>query len=83
MKNKKRIIIITILFLIAIAVFAQNLLTPSPVSETQNSEFPLMSKTKPVHHAEMPRKKTYLKFDRFQQDVDFEKKLKTSNKLLY
>lgn len=81
MKIKIRYFIIAIILVIAIAVFAQNI-TNQP-SQEQNSQNNSITSYKPSHHAEMPRRITQLKFDRFQQDVDFEDKLKKSNKLLY
>lgn len=85
MKIKIRYFIIAIILVIAIAVFAQNI-TNQPSQEQnngQNSQNNIITSYKPIHHAEMPRRITQLKFDRFQQDVDFEDKLKKSNKLLY
>ncbi|MCF7918285.1 MAG: hypothetical protein K9N06_00045 [Candidatus Cloacimonetes bacterium] len=38
---------------------------------------------RPQHHVLMPRRQTRLQFNRFQEKIDLDDKLKKSNKLLY
>lgn len=89
MKNKlsKALIIIFLFTVLALsAQIPQN--TPPPTQPTLNPQAsvkPLLKRdaSQPAHHICMARKRTVLSLERFQENIDLEKKLKTSNEMLY
>jgi hypothetical protein len=90
MKNKLPLILIIIILLSVAALIAQIPAqgTPPPAQPALNSQAtvkPLLKRdiSKPLHHSCMARRRTVLSLDRYQEDLDLDKKLKTSNEMLY
>ena len=90
MKNKLPLALI-IIFLLTVAVLIAQIpaqVTPPPSQPALNPQTavkPLLKRdiSKPSHHNCMARKLTVLSLERFQENIDLDKKLKTSNEMLY
>ena len=88
MKNKLiKVILMSLFLLLCSSALAQNQVpipintNPAPVQ--QNVAKPVKHLRRPQHHVIMPRRITRLQFNRFQEKVDLDDKLKKSNSLLY
>ncbi|MCF7912562.1 MAG: hypothetical protein K9M99_08545 [Candidatus Cloacimonetes bacterium] len=90
MKNKLALALVIIFLLTANALIAQNPQpgTPPPAQPAVNPQAavkPLLKHdfSKPLHHNCMARRRTVLSLARYQENIDLDKKLKTSNEMLY
>ncbi len=89
MNKKLQLLLILIILAITIALIAQNTIEPvipaRPSSVTQESIKPLPPRdfNRPAHHFCIPRRRTVISLDRYQENIDLDQKLKTSNEMLY
>jgi hypothetical protein len=88
MKNRLRLILIILFTAFLLIAFAQNTLPDNPLpSTTPSSMTPQSSlqqdQNRPLHHSYLPRRQTVISLERFQEDIDLNKKLLESNKMLY
>ncbi|MDP8220401.1 MAG: hypothetical protein P9X26_03580 [Candidatus Stygibacter frigidus] len=88
MNKKLQLILILFILVIAFALIAQNtieVIPAKPPSITQDSIKPLLPRdiNRPGHHFCIPRRRTVISLDRYQENIDLDQKLKTSNEMLY
>jgi len=89
MNKKLQLLTMLIIVLIATALIAQNTIEPvipaKPSSINQESIKPLPARdfNRPHHHFCIPRRRTVISLDRYQENIDLNQKLKTSNEMLY
>lgn len=89
MNKKLQLLFTLIILLIALALIAQNTIEPAaparPQSAAQESIKPLPPRdfNRPAHHFCIPRRRTVISLERYQENIDLDQKLKTSNEMLY
>ena len=88
MKNKLiKVVLLSLFLLLCTSALTQNQVprpintNPAPVQ--QNDAKSVKHLRRPQHHVIMPRRITRLQFNRFEEKVDLDDKLKKSNSLLY
>lgn len=85
MKNKIKLIVLILSLILVLSLFAQDTASQNNENsnnrQVNNSKFDVM--LKPVHHCYVPRRKTVISMEKYQETIDLDKKIRESNKLLY